>query len=550
MKKQAAIIALSISVIAALFLIAYLSTSARAAVDWAAKVDQSLLADVAAGSEAEFLVVLNEQANLNRAAQISDKTERGRYVYKTMSELAARTQAPLHAILDERGVAYRPYWANNMIWVRGDQSIIQTLASRRDVFHIYANNWNIIDLPQAEEVDLGHQPEAIEWGISKVNAPAVWDLGYTGQGAVIGGQDTGYEWTHPALKGKYRGWDGTLANHDYNWHDAIHSDITGNGTNPCGFNATAPCDDHGHGTHTMGTMAGEATGQQIGMAPNAKWIGCRNMEEGAGTAATYTECYEWFIAPYPVGGDPFNDGDPSKAPDVINNSWGCPPSEGCTTANILLSVVQAVRAAGIITVHSAGNSGPSCSTVSDPAAIYDESFSVGATTSSDVLASFSSRGPVTIDGSGRMKPDIAAPGVGVRSSIPGGGYSSMSGTSMAGPHVAGLVALIISVNPALAGDVDTLEEVITQSAHPLTVGENPPKCGADTATSVPNNYYGWGRIDALAAYNIAIQIEPEPTQTPTQTNTPPSTPIVTPPSTPVSTPEPGSILNYFPFVTH
>ena len=122
-------------------------------------------------------------------------------------------------------------------------------------------------------------PSAIEWNITKVNAPSVWAAGYTGQGAVVAGQDTGYQWDHPALKGKYRGWDGSTASHDYNWHDSIHS-----GGGVCGANSLFPCDDSQHGTHTMGTMVGDdGLANQIGMAPGAKWIGCRNMDQGNGT---------------------------------------------------------------------------------------------------------------------------------------------------------------------------------------------------------------------------------------------------------------------------
>jgi subtilisin family serine protease len=120
------------------------------------------------------------------------------------------------------------------------------------------------------------------------------------------------------------------------------------------------------------------------------------------------------------------------APDVINNSWGCPPSEGCTNPNALLTAVQNLTAAGIVTAHSAGNSGSGCSTVNTPAGIYAESFTVGATNSSDTIAGFSSRGPVTVDGSNRRKPDISAPGVDIRSSVPIGDYGDgWSGTSMA-----------------------------------------------------------------------------------------------------------------------
>jgi len=133
------------------------------------------------------------------------------------------------------------------------------------------------------------------------------------------------------------------ADHNYNWHDAIHENNphTPPG-NLCGFNSLEPCDDHGHGTHTMGTMVGDDGGaNQIGMAPGARWIGCRNMEEGWGTPATYAECYQWFIAPTDLNDQ---NPDPAMAPHVINNSWACPPSEGCTDPNVLLTVVQNVLA--------------------------------------------------------------------------------------------------------------------------------------------------------------------------------------------------------------
>ena len=169
-------------------------------------------------------------------------------------------------------------------------------------------------------------PQGVEWNIIKVKAPDVWAMGFTGQGVVIGGQDTGYQWDHPALINQYRGWNGTSADHDYNWHDAIHEDAGGN---PCGYNSPFPCDDYGHGTHTMGTMVGDDGGaNQIGMAPGARWIGCRNMDNGVGSPATYAECYQWFVAPTALDG---SEPRPDLAPDVINNSWGCPPSEGCTS---------------------------------------------------------------------------------------------------------------------------------------------------------------------------------------------------------------------------
>jgi uncharacterized repeat protein (TIGR01451 family) len=334
-------------------------------------------------------------------------------------------------------------------------------------------------------------------------------LGYSGQGIVVAGQDTGYEWDHPALKEQYRGWDGTAVVHDYNWHDAIHSNT--HGVNPCGVDSPFPCDDNSHGTHTMGTIVGDDGGSnQIGVAPGARWIGCRNMDNGWGTPATYAECFEFFLAPYPIGGDPMVDGDPSLAPHVINNSWTCPPAEGCDV-NSLRIVVENVRAAGIVVVVSAGNSGSGCGTVDTPPALHDAAFSIGATYSSDQIAGFSSRGPVTADGSNRPKPDVSAPGASVRSSVPGGGYGIKSGTSMAAPHTAGVVALLWSAATQHIGDVDITEEIIRETARPILDST----CGGD-ADGHPNNVYGWGIVDALAAVQsgtgdltVSVVLQPE-----------------------------------------
>ena len=449
---------------------------------------------------AEMLIVMAEQADLGAARGISGKAAKGRFVFESLTATARRTQAPLLAELARRGVPHRSFWAANFIWVEGDRALAEALAARGDVARLDTNPRLILQPPVAEPEDLlPRAPEAIEWNILKVNADDVWALppGYNGQGAVIAGQDTGYQWDHPALKEQYRGWDGAVADHNYNWHDAIHA-----GGSNCGADSQVPCDDTDHGTHTMGTMVGDdGATNQVGMAPGARWIGCRNMNEGAGTPTTYIECFEWFIAPTDLTGQNAN---PAMAPDVINNSWGCPESEGCNPGNfaVMQQVVENVRAAGIFVAVSAGNDGSSCSTVNTPAAIYDAVFSVGSTTSSDAASSFSSRGPVTVDGSNRMKPDIAAPGDSVRSALPGGGYGFKSGTSMAGPHVAGLVGLLISAVPAAAGEVDLLEEVIRQSAfHPTAIAQI---CGGVDTNVFPNNTFGAGRIDALAAVNLLL----------------------------------------------
>lgn len=485
----------------------FTTATAQAQNGWRAKVDPLLIAEMNTHETVEFLAVLSNQVDIRDAATVTDKVERGRLIYDTLTTHAEQTQNPIRAVLDAHGATYRTYWVANLIWVRGSKELVRSIAQRPDIKAIYASTWQQMDLPSPDAPPpSGRQSDGIEWNISLVGAPAVWAEGFVGQGAIIGGQDTGYDWTHPAIQASYRGWDGVIADHNYNWHDAIHENnpATPPG-NPCGFSSPIPCDDNYHGTHTMGTMVGDdRQGKQIGMAPGAQWIGCRNMEEGWGTPATYIECYEWFIAPYPFGGNSFTDGDPSKAPDVINNSWSCPPSEGCIAADILAQVVDNVRAAGILTVHSAGNSGGAgCSTVTTPAAIYGSSFTVGSTSQDDRISFFSSRGPVTIDGSNRQKPNIVAPGEGILSSVPGNDYFYLSGTSMAAPHVAGLAALLISSNPALSGQVDRLEEIITQSAFPLVTNEG---CGGDTETAIPNNTYGWGRIDALTAYQAARPI--------------------------------------------
>jgi subtilisin family serine protease len=342
-------------------------------------------------------------------------------------------------------------------------------------------------------------------------------MGFTGQGVVVGGQDTGYEWDHPAIKESYRGWDDTLsqADHNYNWHDAIHEIDSMNGppyiaeANPCGLSSLVPCDDHNHGTHTMGTMTGTLSdeGKSIGVAPGAKWIACRNMERGYGSPASYIECFEWFLAPTDLNGE---NPDPSKAPHVIANSWSCPEIEGCTPANFetMQIAVDHLKAAGVVVVVSAGNSGSQCHTVSTPAAIFENSFTVGATRQTDTIANFSSRGTVTVDSSNRLKPNIAAPGVGVRSSIRNGGFATFSGTSMAGPHVAGAVALLISANPELAGQVEAIEELLESTARPMRSDQD---CGGVSGMEVPNAVYGYGRMDILAAVQETVSTSSQAT---------------------------------------
>src|SRR6184192_1590889 len=230
---------------------------------------------------------------------------------------------------------------------------------------------------------------------------------------------------------------------------------------------------------------------QIGMAPGAKWIACRNMDVGTGTPARYIECMEFFLAPYPLNCTPA-EGDPTKAPDITINSWGCPASEGCVVGDELQAAVEAQEAAGIQMVVAAGNSGSGCSTVSDPPSFYAASYTVGAlNTGTDTIAGFSSRGPVTRDGSNRTKPDITAPGTNTRSAngSPLNGcdscYTTASGTSMATPHIAGAMALLWSAHPELQNQIQPSRDALDNSAHFI---DNLGACGS---AGPPNNVYGW-----------------------------------------------------------
>jgi subtilisin family serine protease len=256
-------------------------------------------------------------------------------------------------------------------------------------------------------------------------------------------------------------------------------------------------------------MIGLDSANQIGVAPDAQWCACRNMERGWGTPFTYLECFEWFLAPTDLNNE---NPDPAKAPHVINNSWSCPQAEGCDSSNWMLldMAVNNLRLAGTVVVVSAGNSGSGCGSVSTPAAMFEGSFSVGATRENDTIAGFSSRGPVFVDGSLRLKPNVSAPGTNVRSSFPGGSYGHASGTSMAGPHVAGLVALVISANPELAGQVELIEDIIEQTAVPKTTDQ---QCGDVPGSEVPNAVYGYGRVDALAAVEAALALIETSTET-------------------------------------
>jgi len=472
----------------------------------ATKIAPWVMEHTANGQQAEFLVVLADQADLSGAAALPTKNEKGRYVRDALRNKSQATQGPLLQLLSERGLEHQSFFIINAILVKGSRETAEMLAARSDVARVEGNPQIRNLLPQPGPVADGSSqpgaPETIEPGINYTHAPSVWALGFTGQNIVVASADTGVRWTHNALKPHYRGWDGVTADHDYNWHDSIHS-----GGGVCGPDSPQPCDDFFHGSHTTGTAIGDDGGaNQIGMAPGAKWMACRNMDVGVGTPARYIECMEFFLAPYPVGGDP-SQGDPTKAPDITINSWGCPTSEGCSV-NTLQAAVAGQAAAGIMMVVAAGNSGSSCSTTIDPPSFYAASYTAGAlNTGTDTIAFFSSRGPVTVDGSGRIKPDITAPGTGTRSASNSSdnAYTFADGTSMATPHIAGAMALLWSAIPGLQNQIDASRAALNDAAVHIAS----TACGT---TGPPNNVYGWGRVDIFAAVTSAT---PTPTPTPT-----------------------------------
>jgi subtilisin family serine protease len=460
--------------------------------EWRGKTAPEVLARAEAGAPLDVLIRLRSTpTDLTTPAKAGFETGIAAAVAKLQAD-AERGQAQLRRELDARGLEYRSFWVANLIVARVTPDDLRWIGARDDVAAIESDAPRAQRLPRPEFGAARAQPKTTGWNVDKVNAPLVWAAGYTGQGVVIAGQDTGYDWDHPALMTKYRGWNGVSADHDYNWRDGIQAPVVG-GSN-CGYAATSPCDDNGHGTHTMGTMVGDdGAGNQIGVAPGAKWIGCRNMDEGNGRPSTYIDCFEWFMAPRPVAGGA---GNPALAPHVISNSWGCPPEEQCTLTSFDQTLAN-VRAAGIVVVVAAGNDGSGCESIFTPPAISADVFTVASSTQSDAMSGFSSRGPITVDGSNRLKPDITAPGSSIRSSFPGTGYGNSSGTSMATPHVAGVVALLMSVDPTLKGQPQLVEDLIRTTARPLVTAQT---CGGVPGTTIPNPVQGWGLIDAYAAY--------------------------------------------------
>ncbi len=426
---------------------------------------------VAGSQPVRYLAILQEQADTSNDISPLHWAAKGQYVYDRLRATAERTQPVVVAALGSMTLAgtvssYQSFWIVNALLVDGQASSVYQLAARADVRYLEAAPQYRVE-PDAAQKSGPQHIAASEPGLNQINAPAVWAQGFRGQGITVGILDTGQQFDHPALVRQYRG-TSILPGHDYNWFDAD-------------YGTTSPVDYYGHGTHVTGIIVGDdGAGNQIGVAPAANWIGCRGQADGTGSNDEMIKCAQFMLAPTRLDG---SDARPELRPQVVNNSWGSNTSSG-TDEGYRWAVVAWVNA-GIFPAFSNGNSGPAAGTANAPGS-YPESFAVGASgTGSDNLAGFSSRGPSPIDGG--LKPQLTAPGIGVRSSYPNGSYASLSGTSMASPHVAGVVALLLAKNRGLT--VSQLANVLTQTAYfdPVVMGVR------------PNNNYGWGRLDALAA---------------------------------------------------
>ncbi|WP_308120174.1 S8 family serine peptidase [Streptomyces poriferorum] len=434
------------------------------------KADTEVVRQLDKKDTTTFWVQLGSKADTSAAKGAKTRVGRDKALIAAKKRHAATTQAGIEDLVKEAGAHSTSYWISNTLKVTGDKALAAKIAARPEVASIAADK--LLQLP--EELPAEQEPtvNGVEWNLDSINAPKVWDeLGINGSGTVVANIDTGVDYQHSTLMNKYRGLkaDGTYQ-HEYNWFDATAS-----------CPGDAPCDDHGHGTHTMGTMVGDdRDGNKIGVAPGAQWIAAKactplGCEQDALMAAG-----QWILAPTGRNGD---NPRPDLAPDVVNNSWG---------ADIIdtwyKDMVQAWTDAGIFPAFSNGNAGPDCATAGSPGA-YTNSYATGAFDSAGDIAYFSSRGTGE---DGAVKPDIAAPGVDVRSAAPGGGFAVMSGTSMASPHTAATVALMWAASPAIRGDVAATERLLDRTAHDV----DDITCGG---TAENNNVFGEGRLDAYEA---------------------------------------------------
>ncbi len=471
-------------------------------------VDPEVKALVDAGSVADFWIQLRQTANLAAMPQSITPAMQSTYVYNSMTTIASTSQSRVIAYLKGHGLKYESHWIVNSVLVFGaSQADLSTLSTYPEVLEIKGRFFASLEKDENEltpaiqpsSVSSGMVTSQTNWGLDFTLAPQVWTTyNDKGSGIVVANIDTGVQWNHPALINQYRGT--ITGSSNYNWYVPTESSKSYCG----GAAATAPCDWNSHGTHTMGTMVGDDgipgdLGHHIGMAPQAEWVACMGCDSTTPGSEcpdnSLTTCAEWVIAPTDLNGE---NPDPSKAPNIVNNSWSG-SSSGDTWFQ---TFIQTWVAAGIFPAFSIGNSGPDCSTTRSPGD-YPESLGSGAIDSTGLIAYYSGIGP---GGFGVLKPDLVAPGSNIISSINNGGYGTKSGTSMASPHTAGAVALLWSAVPALKGKVADTISLLHMTANPNTPDSG--SCGGPTPDSSPNYTYGYGYLDAMALVTSGLGIAP------------------------------------------
>jgi subtilisin family serine protease len=422
-------------------------------------------------------VLMKQAAPIAQFAATKNWKTKGEQVFGSLQSTAAGSQQSLQAFLTSRNVAFKSFWIVNTLKITADQALINEIAQRSDVAKIIPDHAYQIP-PLQKRAAAPPSVQAVEWGLSNIRAPEAWEaFGAQGDGIVVANVDTGVQFDHPALVNQYRGNQGNSFDHNYNWFDP---------SNVCGPPGSPPCDNAEHGTHTMGTMVGDDNaGNQIGVAPHAKWIAAKGCEDFSCSNEALLGSGQWLLAPTDLNGQ---NPRPDLRPNIINNSWS-----GGQGDPFYQAIVQAWVAAGIFPAFAAGNSGDfGCGTVGSPGD-FPESYAVGAYDINNIIASFSGKGPSLFDGI--IKPDIAGPGVDVRSSVPGG-FALFSGTSMATPHLAGAVALLWSAAPTLIGDIPGTFALFDQTA----VDASDLSCGG---TDGDNNVFGQGRLDAFSVVDQA-----------------------------------------------
>ncbi|MCP3738558.1 S8 family serine peptidase [Rossellomorea sp. BNER] len=472
------------------------------------KITSKLLEQFKKDKHVTYLVKFKEQVDTTKVAKMaaekadkknltanSTKLLKRNMVVSELRAKALETQAEVKQYLNKEKKSgnvkeIKDFYIVNGMAITSTKEVMENIANFQEVEKILPNETRHLIKPvkadsptksleqQKEKKNAQNNPASIEWNIDRVGAPAVWEMGIDGAGTVVASIDTGVQWDHPALKEQYRGYDPQnpdSPDHEFSWFDATAGQ-------------SAPYDDLGHGTHVTGTMVGvEPDGSnQIGVAPGAKWIAVKAFTANGGTDVDLLEAGEWILAPKDAEGNPH----PEMAPDVVNNSWGGGPG----LDEWYREMVEAWRAAEIFPEFSAGNTtfsnpgGPG--SVATPAN-YPESFATGATDINNVLAGFSLQGPSPYE---EVKPEISAPGVNIRSSVPGSNYEGgWNGTSMAGPHVSAVAALLRQADASLT--VNEMEEILVSTAVPLT---------DSTFPEVPNNGYGHGLVNAFDAVSSVM----------------------------------------------